>query len=661
MKYLPDKFNYLLFFGCLFIFTFVFYVIKSVLGNEWILLDNSVYILQNPYIQSFSWDSIKTLLLGYIYWMPLTWLSHFFDYYIYGTQHAGHLLTNVVLHCLNSVMFFLVMLLVMSPVSVKYFFSSSLVDKWDDFFSNRGYWFFMTVILVTCLWAVHPLKMESVAWVADRKGLLMAFFSFLGCYYYLKWTLSSYTYQKWFVWSQIWCVCALASKPTAVVLPLIYLLIDVLYSRWEHDFDSTVNYSTKLISFGRRFFRYSCEKWVLWLVVAMVVVITVNEHFLSQSFRTMDQYTLENRLAGSFYHLLFYLKKLMVPSQLVSYYPFKKITFDSMISWLSCLVVLLMTGLSLFWIRYRPYFSVTWLFYLILMLPMLGLFQVGNQLVANRWTYFSVCSFFVLLCGCLIWMMIQSERVQRWRVFICNGLLVGLCSLLFIFSVQSYIQLSYWQTRFTFWDRVIDVYPNQVPAAYNTLGYLVERQGNLMRAEEYYKQSLSVSDTYYRSYLNLGRLSLKRSDIELANTYFNQVVKLVPNDFSGYLNLGLVARSQRDFKKTLEYFLLAYEKASIYSSRNVELLFELQVFIGYAYHKLNDYENALTYLNKAYKYNDQHADLLILLSDVYYDLYLTSDNMQYLYQSRDILQINVKPYVFSKARLDNQLKKLIEK
>jgi hypothetical protein len=457
----------------------------------------------------FVWDSILYLLnrenhlsdlnIENIYWMmtslefynwhPVTWLSWAIDYQLYGgLDSSGYHFSNNILHAINSVLIFILTLVVFAlnnPDSKSYPIST---DNYS----------FIAAVLTAMMFAVHPQHVESVAWVAERKGLLCQLFMLLSILSYVKYvTCQENVKTGWFLSTLGLFSLALLSKPMAVTFPVILLLFDVYPLR------RTILLQPIIHSIQRQSsLRLVVEKIPFLLLSAILVLVTINAQQAALSSVSFDL-----RILNAFNSLILYLVKLVVPLHFSPHYPYL-LSPGEIISWNAFVPLVGFLGITLLavlaWLKGHRAWMIAWLFYLITLSPVLGLIQVGSQGAADRYAYFPTLPAYMLM-GAGILTALNHNTIRRF-----STLLVVLC-VVTLLALSTRQQVQVWQNPLTLWSQAVDSYPKSVFVR-NNLAITHLNQGNYEIAAFHFEQSerlmpLAVRMLSWRglTYLNLGR------------------------------------------------------------------------------------------------------------------------------------------------------------
>ncbi len=472
-------------------------------------------------------------------WHPLTWLSWAIDYQVYGGLDPwGYHLSNNIIHALNSALVFVLILVVFG------------LNRRD----STGYPFrkdspaLIAAFLAALLFAVHPQHVESVAWVAERKDLLFQLFLLLSMLTYVKYvTCSENRKRRWFRLTLVMFVMALLSKPMAVTLPVVLLLIDVFPLR-RAEFMPAIRQSITQLSISRLF----REKVPFFLLSAFSVLITI---YAQQG--ALSNTTFDLRLLNAFNSIILYLTKLLLPLNFVPFYPYF-INADDTVTWTTFVPVLAVLGLTLAcifaWIKGQHAWLIAWLFYLVTLSPVLGLIQVGQQGAADRYAYFTTLPVYILLGAAILIALSKTKRSMNYLVWLV------ILPIIFLLAGKTRQQIQIWQNDKTFWSYTILHFPTNA-FAHKNLGGIYYNIGNYEKAGFYFKKAgelnprdirpiawLALSDLQMGQYEEALNLHLKLGSAAEANP------KLKVNQYCLQYNIGWIFAHLNMFAESSELF-----------------------------------------------------------------------------------------------------------
>ena len=435
-------------------------------------------------------------------WHPLTWLSHMLDVQLYGLEPGPHHLTSLLFHIANTVLLFLI-------------FSRMTGKLWPS-------------SLVAALFAIHPLHVQSVAWLAERKDLLCTFWGLLAILSYIRYVrlpgLGRYI-------PVVLCfVLGLMAKPMIVTLPFVLLLLDY-WPLQRMQFFSTPTESNSSAAQRSALFSLVVEKIPLFLVAAGSCVITIYAQSSGGAVSSLGSYPLHVRILNALVAYASYIGKMFWPVELAVFYPHPGIWSLWQIL-ASVVLIAALTILSIRCIRSRPWLMVGWLWYLGTLVPVIGLVQVGAQAMADRYTYIPLIGIFIMLS----WFMsdIVNRRRIRWQTaaVVASAVLGGL-------AVINWMQLGYWKNSTTLFERALKVTENNY-VAHNNLGHRMMELGKTDEAVKQYKKALESNPSFETAHLNLGFIYSGQGKMEAAIHHYSRAIEINPNYAMAYTNLGNV-------------------------------------------------------------------------------------------------------------------------
>jgi len=461
------------------------------LGHGFVNLDDDAYVYENVALAGgLSWDSLRWSFTAFhsANWHPLTWISHAIDISLFGFNPAGHHLVNVLLHSLNAVLVFLLVRAMTHQI-------------W-------GAW------AIALLFAWHPLHVESVAWIAERKDLLSVFFALL-CL--LAWARYARTrHVAFYILSLTLFAASLMAKPMMVTLPCVLLLLDL----WPLN---------RLGAGPRHWLVRVAEKLPFAALVGVSIALTLAAQ--QEAMTSLAARPLELRLANAVVSYGAYLYQTFVPWPLAIPYPFapEKLSLVPVAG--SLLVLALITLWALWrWRAGQPYAIVGWLWFLGTLAPVIGILQVGEQAHADRYTYFPhIGLFLVILLG-------MGELTRKWPPFQlpCRLLLTGF---LLLCLPLSYIQIGKWKDSETLFRHSLAVTEGNF-VAHNNLGKALMEQGDFEEAREHFAASVALSPTNLDAQNNLAVAHLAANELQEALDTFALLVHHLPDDPEIRVNYG---------------------------------------------------------------------------------------------------------------------------
>lgn len=470
--------------------------------------DDPVYVKDNSLIRHTDNAGIHKMFTTYVSgnYHPLTIASLAWDYQRGGLKPEVYHQTNLVLHVLNVALVFLIFFRLL-----------------------KGEWF--PVILISLFFGLHPMKVESVAWVSERKDVLYAFFWLAAWLSYIHYRQSGKVI--YFILTHGLFLFSLLSKAMAVTLIPALILTDFLMDRpWS--------------------WRWIKEKVFMTLPAIGAGIVAILAQREAAAIGNSEYYTPFHQFLTACHGILFYLGKAFLPLNLCAFYPYPpKDTLPILFMVAPFLVLGLMIGIGLIWQRtgFRPLMFGA-LFYLILLFPVLQWLPVGNAIAADRYFYLSSIGVIVPLAVFLSnW--IKQKSTYRWPIYL------GCVALLTWFGILTRTQVKTWQNSITLFTRVAELYPN-IPEPYNNLGIEWGKQGNQRKAIENYLKVVSIQPDFGLAYNNLGNAYGMLGQYDSAYFYLEKALQIKPsaNAWSNMGNaLGMLGKrdeARQAFLKAIE-------------------------------------------------------------------------------------------------------------
>ena len=495
---------------CLGLLLLVVFTFLPVRNNDFIFYDDPGYVTGNPHVQAgLTRENIKWAMHSTVggNWHPLTWLSHMLDCQWFGLNPRGHHLTSLLLHAVNTVLVLLVLAGMTGAVGRSFF--------------------------VAAMFGLHPLHVESVAWVSERKDVLSTLFWLLTLLVYNQYvkrrdrkpdqvpgTAPDSTFPRtsgaWYYWLALFCfVLGLMSKPMLVTLPFVLLLLDF----WPLNRFS-LHGPMKL----------TAEKLPFLLFSVAVCLITIPAQKTVGGVRTMAAFPLTVRLENAPVSYCRYLGKLFWPVKLPFFYPHPG-------HWPLAVVLgsaLVLMGISVcVWKtrRIHPYFLVGWCWFIGTLVPVIGLVQVGYQSIANRYTYVPFIGLFL----CLSWGAQALTRHWRHQALVLFPLAAAA---ILICIPLTRIQIGYWKNSDILFQYASVVIKNNWEA-HARLGLVLSKEGRLDEAIIQYREALRLKPDDADAHYDLANALFRKGLWDEAIGEYQADLKLSPDDFSGHSNLGV--------------------------------------------------------------------------------------------------------------------------
>jgi protein O-mannosyl-transferase len=488
-------------FMCLGLALLVFITYLPSLQSEFIFCDDPDYVSANPHVQPGLTRAGIVWAFGSDVggnWHPLTWFSHMLDCQLFGLKSWGHHLTNLLLHAANTLLLFLVLRRMTGAAGRSFF--------------------------VAALFGLHPMHVESVAWVAERKDVLSTFFGMLALLAYARYAEKSKGQSPKskvnYGLSLLAFACGLMSKPMLVTLPFMLLLLDY----WPLQRLSTLN--PRASTFGWLIL----EKAPFFLFSLVAGVITLRAQTAFGAMRTMTSFPLTVRVENALVAYVRYLGKLFWPTNLPFFYPHPG-------HWPLATVLgaaLLLLGISIaVWMtrRDRPYLLAGWCWFVVTLVPVIGLVQVGYQSMANRYTYVP----FIGLFFSLAWL--AETMTRRWR-YQLPILAVLAATIILACLPPARRQIGYWKNSEMLFQYASVVIDNNW-LAYARLGLVFSKEGRTDEAISQYRQALRLNPDDADTHYNLANALYRKGLLDEAIGEYQENLRLNPNDAGGHNNLGI--------------------------------------------------------------------------------------------------------------------------
>ncbi len=492
----------------------VFGVYTRALQNDFVNFDDNVYVTENEVVkkgltkETFAWAFNNRYRSN---WHPLTWLSHMLDCTIFGLDPRGHHLTNVILHVANTLLVFGVLCYVTGGM-------------WQSAF-------------VAALFGVHPLHVESVAWVAERKDVLGAFF----------WLLTTAAYAVYvrrrsriaYIVALFLFACGLMAKPMLVSLPCTLILLDF----WPLDRSEFLRRSTAqsrieprlLITDMLSFIR---EKIPFILFSVAICVVTVIYQKSGGAVATTNTFTLQDRIGNALVSYVVYLKQTFWPVGLAAFYPHPRDSLGLFRITAAAVFLVTFTAWTLRCYR-RPFLAVGWFWYLVVLIPVIGLVQVGEQAHADRYTYLPHIGLFAMVSWAIA--IVVDGRKTATRTAVAGGV-----ACLTVLAVLTWRQIGHWKNNATLYSRALAV-TGENAVAHNNLGKAIE-QNDLDQAIYHFSEAVRIKPTSPGGRNNLAAALFQKGDVDKAIEHFEISLRYRPNQerILNYLAVALDRKGQTD-------------------------------------------------------------------------------------------------------------------
>jgi tetratricopeptide (TPR) repeat protein len=477
-------------------------VFGQTLRYAFVNYDDNVYVYDNPEV------ALGLTLPGIVRafsrvqagnWHPLTWISHMLDCQLYGLNPGGHHLTNLLLHTTAAILLFLVV--------------------------RRMTGCMWRSALVAAVFAIHPLRVESVAWVAERKDVLSGVFFML--------TLGAYVSYARHAWSParyglvaLLMALGLMCKPMLVTLPFVLLLLDYWpLNRWRTD-----DAKTPVLRLGGRGIPRGLvlEKLPLLGLAAASCAATLFAQTVA--IRSFEEISLPTRVGNALLSCVIYPGQMFWPSGLAVFYPFPANGGPRWEIILAAALLLLITAGVIIVRKTRPYLLVGWLWYLVMLTPVIGILQVGSQAHADRYTYLPQLGLYLALT----WLAADwSTHWRHRRALLGAGSGILLAALMF----GAHAQTRYWRNSESLWTHALACTPDNV-IAHTDLGEALLQQGRVDEAMTQFQQALQINPNYAEAHNNLGNVLLRKGRVDEALAQYQTALQIKSDYADAHYNLG---------------------------------------------------------------------------------------------------------------------------
>jgi tetratricopeptide (TPR) repeat protein len=561
-------------FVCVFLALITLTVFAGTVRYEFTNYDDGLYVYENALVSKGL--TSKGLAAAFTHagvdnWVPLTTMSHMADCQFYRLNAGGHHATNVVLHVISVILLFLLLRRMTGGL-------------WPSAF-------------VAAVFAIHPLHVESVAWVAERKDVLSGLFGVMALMAYVgyagKSTVHSPQSTVWYAWTLVLFALSLMAKPMLVTLPFVMLLLDYWPLR---RFSSSGESNSRVTEPGlprrsaaeagtRNTLQLLLEKLPFLALSVALCVITLR--FQQSYVKAAEVVPFSLRIENAAVSCVTYIVQMFYPARLAVFYPYPG---KGLPMWevLGAGAILVAISLAAFiWRRTRPYLLVGWLWYLGMLVPVIGLVQVGTQAHADRYTYLPMLG----LCLMLSWGAVEVfTRWRSWRGLLGMSGVVAIAALAFL----GWRQTAFWRNNETLWTHTLECTTGN-PLAHNNLGEDLLQRHQLDAAMVQFRAALEIKPDYADALYNVGVVMLEKEQWDEAAANFKQALALDSNSARAHNNLGYALLQ----KGRTDEALVHLNKAVALEPDNVEA----QNNLGNALFQKGQLDEAIAHFQKAVEIN----------------------------------------------------------
>jgi len=562
------------------------------LSNGFVNWDDPDNIVNNIRIRSLDFSSLKWMFISFFrgFWFPLNLLSLALDYRIGGLDPRIYHVHSLVLHCVNTFLFY--------HICVRVLELGRKSGNWQ----KSTNWVMNSSFLAALFFGLHPLHVETVSWATDRKDVLCGFYYLAALLVYLDYASSG---KKWKLYC---CFClfvfALMSKPMAVTLPLVFILLDVWpLKRFGRDIEKKI----------------VLEKVPFFLAAGLVGLLAPLAESQIGAMLTMQELPFVYRVANTFNSIFFQFGKMILPLNLSTLYPItinvNVFTVENIVSFI---MFVLVTWICFSYRHKWPFLGIGWLAFLITLAPVSGLFQTGGQITADRYTYLTCLAPFLLMASGIV--ALVSNR--KWMMVLVSTVIT------FLLGWAAIIQTQTWKDSIALWENVVKVYPGVSYVAYSNLALAYETAGRIDDALSPIDQALAINPKSVHSHEEKGVLLFHKGLVNEAIQEFQNTIALDPKQASAHVNLGKVylQTGKLDNAKTEFEIAISLDPGSVEGFDSLAGIYMQQ---GHA-------DQALDAVNTAYNLEPSNMKYVLDLAAIYQKLDKIDDSIELFKRGIDL-------------------------
>ena len=504
----------------------VFVAFGGTLHHAFINFDDPVYVIDNPEVSAGLTAHGIAWAFSHVYasnWHPLTWLSHMLDCQVYGLNAGGHHFTSVLLHAATAILLFRLL-------------QSLTGQMWRSAFA-------------AALFALHPLRVESVAWIAERKDVLSGLFFVLTTWMYVRYARSAPNVDatanagrrsptRRYIWMLVFFACGLMAKPMLVTLPLVLLLLDYWPLRRFPAAGGTVPV-TRLLA----------EKLPLLALAGLASGVTLLAQTTAR--KSLEEITLPARVGNALVSYTTYVEQMLWPTRLAVLYPFSASDIGPARLVVAAIVLVGVSVAAVALRRRRPYLLVGWAWYAIMLIPVSGLVWVGAQAHADRYTYLPEIGLGVALTWGVAELGVARNAQRKILGTVAAIVLVALL-------VATRRQSAFWRESVTLWTHTLACTSDN-SVAHNNLANALVRAGDADAAIPHYEAALQIKPEYAEAHYNLGSALLGKGQVDEAIGHYHTALQLDPSYVDAHNNLGNALSSQQRWDEAIAEYRAALQ------------------------------------------------------------------------------------------------------
>jgi protein O-mannosyl-transferase len=551
------------------------------LSNQFVEWDDYENLISNPYYRGLGWSQIRWMFSTFHMgpYQPLSWMTLGLDYVIWGMNPVGYHLTNLILHVANAVLF--------------YFICRRLLTLALPMSNSQTTWqLTMSAAFAALVFAIHPLRVESVAWATERRDVLSGFFflATLGCYLRANADGGS---RRWMHAALAVYVLSLLSKAITITLPAVLFILDIYPLRRLH-------WSPRhwLVSPERQVLREKIPFVLMAIPFALIALLGQQQ---VSALRSLDSYGPGSRLAQALFGPSFYWWKTVVPVKLSPLYEIPPHFSPSDPTIVAGVIATIILTICFYLLKNRwPAGLACWLYSIVILAPVLGIVQIGPQLVADRYSYLCGLSWAVLVGGILLYLI--QKRSDAPAVLVAPITAVAIVCML---AALTWRQTEIWQDTATLWSHVLKLDPNSSIAHYN-LGRFLAKKGKHTDAISHYRQALNIRPDDPDAHNNLGLLLAIRGEVQASLDEFQTAAQIDPNYAKAFFNLGRVYARQGELEKAIQNYRHALKLDPNQA--------EIHLGLGNVLARQGELETAMTQFQQAVNLKPDFADAHVALA-----------------------------------------------
>lgn len=561
---------------CILLAGIVWIAFGQTLHHEFMNYDDGPYVYSNPRIASGL--SLANLLWAFTHvhsanWHPLTTISHMLDCQLYDLQPWGHHLTNILLHAAAVILLFFAL----RELTINSRARPSGAPKATDGPAVRPYQVWASAF-VAALFAIHPLRVESVAWVAERKDVLSGVFFMLTLLAYARYARSDRFSFGRYTTVLVFFALGLMCKPTLVTLPFVLLLLDYWPLRRVRDQWSVIR-------------RLILEKIPLFVFSAASCVATILAQ--KEAFAPIRAVPVQERLANAVIAYVEYLGQAIYPAHLAVLYPYPEGGLSVAEVVLALLVLVTMSVIFFVWRKTYPFALTGWLWFVGMLVPMIGIVQVGSQPRADRYTYLPEIGLYIMVTWGTM-ELLKNLRYKREVLAIAAFVVIG------VFVTLSYFQTSYWLNSETLWRHTVDVTSRNYIAQNNLAGTLLER-GQLNDAMAHYREAFEIKPEVAQVQSNFGNALLREGNVDEAIVHLQKALQIDPAYAEAYNHMGSALMKKGQAGEAIAHYQKAVQLNTSYADAYNNL--------GVAFLRSGQVDQAIADYKKAVAINPGSAEM----------------------------------------------------